>query len=117
MWPRVLELVLACWLAISPFIFRYPGAERALWASDFSCAAVVAALALLSVHPRMRRLHWGHFVVAAWLMVTAYLAPLPPSPPHQNHLLVALLLALLAILPTQVARMPRAWRAFYDSAA
>src|SRR5207247_2056429 len=51
MWARVVEVMLGCWLAVSPFVFRHPAEERAWWANDLICALLVVALALLSVWP------------------------------------------------------------------
>lgn len=48
MWARVVEVMIGCWLAMSPFIFRHPADQEALWANDLPCAFGVVALALLS---------------------------------------------------------------------
>lgn len=57
MWARVAEFMLACWLAMSPFIFRHSAEHWPLWASDFVCAMAVAALSLLSYWQPTR---WAH---------------------------------------------------------
>src|ERR1700733_6050280 len=72
MWARVVEFMLACWLAISPFIFRYPGNDMFLWANDFVCASLVALFALLSFWHPLRNIHLLTLGVALWLWCMGY---------------------------------------------
>lgn len=111
MWPRIVETMLACWLAVSPFVFRYSGDDPLLWWNAFACAALVACLSLASLAPRFDRLHFGVLAVAAWLAAPALagIGSPPPAAPLQNQFLVALLLGMLAVLPTRSNRPPRPW--------
>ena len=72
MWPRIVEVMLACWLTVSPFIFDYDEADRLLWITAYLSAAAVATLSLLSLSRRFDKVHLGILVVAAWLAVTGY---------------------------------------------
>lgn len=118
MWPRTVEVMLALWLAVSPFVFRHPAGERGLWASDLVCAVVVATLALASYRQKWRRVHLFELGVAGWLVLFGYLGGGEGRPPgFQNALVVGLTLALFNILPSEANEPPRLWRAFYEERA
>ena len=115
MWPRVVEVILGCWLAMSPFIFRYGPDETFLWANDFATAAVVVAIGLLGCWPRLEKIHFLQLAVSAYLVVVAFLAAPPPPPaPYQNYVCVGLLLLIVGVLPSRGALPPRSWQAFYE---
>lgn len=109
MWARAAEFMLACWLAVSPFVFAHE--ERGLWAADLACAAALAALALLSFCPRLRRAHLAELAVAGWMTGSAWLQddPKAPRPALQNRMGVGLVLLMLPIVPTRADRPPEAW--------
>ena len=115
MWPRVCEIALACWIALSPFIFRYgQGEPRTLWVTAFVCATLVAVFALASYIRRLDKAHLLSLGVAAWLVGTAMLhEQSPPPPPYQNHVVTGLLLLIFAILPSHAERPPAAWEDYY----
>lgn len=108
MWARVVEVMLACWLAASPFVFEHGADDRALWVADLAGAAAVATFALLSFSPKLRRAHLGQIAVAGWLVGTGYVGS--PDPAHENHVVVGLLLAMLAIVPTEASKPHPSWR-------
>ncbi|HEX2033210.1 MAG TPA: hypothetical protein VHS99_03415 [Chloroflexota bacterium] len=115
MWARNAELLLACWLAASPFIFRHGPDEPLRWANDLACAVVVGAVALLSHRRRQTPIHLLNAAAGLWLVATSLLgagAALPAPAAHQNWIVVGLLLLMLGILPSEAARPPRAWREF-----
>lgn len=111
MWARVVEVMLGCWLAVSPFVFRHGPDTRDLWTTDLACAAIIVTLALLSFAPRLRRAHLGQLAVAAWLVGFGYTGE--GAPAHQNQIVVGLLLAMLAIVPSEASRPPPSWRAWW----
>jgi hypothetical protein len=112
MWARDLELCLGLWLAMSPFVFGYPDGSEALYASDFVCAAAIAALALLSYTRRARHAHLLELPVAAWLVGYGWVRALEAhAPSTQNHILVGLLVGMLANIPNHAPRPPESWRA------
>jgi|SRR5688572_14813536 len=114
MWARVIEVMLGCWLAISPFIFRHSEEDRVLWFSDLFAAMVVIILALVSFWPPLRFAHVANLVIALWLIGFGFWASPYPSPPAlQNDIVVGLLLLMFAIIPNQATRPPRSWRVFY----
>lgn len=110
MWPRVVEVMFGCWLAMSPFIFDHPPDEPRLWWNDVGCAAVVIALALASFHRRMRWAHFWIIAVGLWLIASGYVATEEPVPAAvQNDVLVGWLLLMFAIIPNAADRPPPAW--------
>jgi hypothetical protein len=112
MWPRIMELVIAAWLAASPFVFGSINGPTKFWASDFAAAAAIAILALASFAERTRRAHVLELLVAAWLLGFGYLASAEPLPNLQNNILTAMVLMMVAIIPTPATEPPRAWKEF-----
>ena len=111
MWARVVEIMLGCWLAMSPFIFRHAAEATMFWANDLTCALIVVTLATLSFWEPARKSHLGILVIALWLVGYGYFgAPYPTPGALQNDILVGLLLLMLAIIPSEASLPPRAWR-------
>jgi hypothetical protein len=110
MWARVVETMLACWLAISPLIFRGAAATATLWMIDLATAALVALFALASFWPPTRHAHLAIIAVASALITAGMLSSYPPEPTDQNHILVGLLLLLFAIVPNEATHPPKAWQ-------
>lgn len=114
MWPRVAELLIAAWLASSPWILAAPaGAEFFLRANALGCAALIALFALLSFRAALEKAHLLSIAVALWIIGVAFAAPNPPPPAmYQNFVVVGLLLLLIAVLPSRASEPPKAWRDF-----
>lgn len=111
MWARNIELALGLWLALSPFIFSHPPGETGLWINDFTCAAIVVSLSVLTYWSPLRRAHLGELAVAVWLMALGwYTTRSGETPASQNHIVVGLLLAMFAIIPSRASLPPRGWR-------
>lgn len=117
MWPRVLEMALACWLAISPFVFDYDEGERLLWRLSFSASAAVFTLSALSTWSPTKRAHLGSLAVAAVLCFVGYFAvdERPGPPAYQNLIVTGLLIAMFAVLPRSVTLPPAAWRRHWQT--
>jgi hypothetical protein len=116
MWGRILQILCAGWLAISPFALSGYGAPSMLVTiTDVVCAAVVALLAAVSYHRRVPQLHLATVIPALWLIGTAILkTPSPPPPIHQSGVITGLLLLLLVLVPTHASSPPRGWDAYND---
>src|SRR5690554_759482 len=118
MWARVVEVMLGCWLIISPFIFRLPSDATFLWVTDFVCGTLIIVIALTAIRPKIEKVHFLNLLVAAYLIIISYASgETPPSAPYQNYMTVALLLVILAVIPTRGILPPRTWQAFYEKEA
>ena len=118
MWARVAELMLGCWLVLSPLIFRGTEAVAAFALRDIAVGTAVMTCSLLSFWPRTA---WAHFItatLAVGLGAIAWAGWERPGPPAaQNEITLALLLLLLAIIPNETSLPPRPWRAARESEA
>jgi hypothetical protein len=115
MWARVVEFMLACWLAISPFIFHYPKDQTTLWVNDFTCSILIALFSLLSFHEKLEKMHLLILLVGLWLLAFGYRAfPLDATHAEQNATTVGLLLLMVAIIPSHSQLPPKKWRRFYE---
>ena len=112
MWPRMVEILIAIWLAASPFVLGHIDEHPALSISDIACGVIIAASAVISFSEHWRRMHLGELAVAAWLLGFGYLGSSEPLPGLQNDILVALVLMMFAIIPSEANRPPRSWRTF-----
>jgi hypothetical protein len=116
MWARVVEFMLACWLALSPFILRYPAEDTFLWANDFICASLVALFALLSFWHPLRKIHLMTLGVALWLWGLGYTSlPGITPPPQENSVVIGLMLLMLAIIPSHSHHTTLSWQEFIDN--
>lgn len=105
MWARNLELLLAAWLACSPWIFARTSFEAA---TDLACATALGALAWIARRRPDGHAHLLELVVALVLVVLGRLDA--PAPGAQNQIAVGLLVGLVAIVPSEASRPPRGWR-------
>lgn len=112
MWARAIEITLACFLAISSFIFSYP--ENLLWL-DLVLAFFLALFSLLSFSHRLRKMHLCNLIISFFLIGLAYFAEgNPPAPPFQNYMVLGILLFMLVILPSEASKPPVPWSKFYQ---
>jgi hypothetical protein len=115
MWPRVVEVMLGVWLALSPFIFGHLPEEAWRWGTDFGASTAVILLALLSFWTPLRHIHLANFLVGLWLVFFGWYWEGYPAPPAlQNDIVTGLLLLMFAIIPNEASRPPKAWREFYS---
>ena len=78
MWARVVEVMLAVWLAVSPFIFPDEGESPSQWLS-YGLATLIATLALLSYWRPTAQAHLVIFLVAVGMYFWARFAALLPD--------------------------------------
>jgi hypothetical protein len=114
MWARIIEVMLGCWLAMSPFIFRHAGEDKFLWFNDLFSAIAIIAFALVSFWPPLQFAHVANLLVALWLIAFGFWAsPYPTPPALQNDIMVGLMLLMFAIIPNEATRPPIPWREFF----
>lgn len=111
MWARWCEILIALWLAVSPWIFA--GSWVSPWphyADDFAIAAVF--LAAIASHFRpARHAHLLSAAVATWLILVAWFqADDSATAAQQSRFLTGLLLLMFAILPNHASTPPPAWK-------
>lgn len=110
MWSRVVEVMIGCWLLMSPFVFHHQGEETALWINDFASGGAIMAFALLSYWQPTRHAHLLSLLVGGWLMVFAYLKGFgDASAASQNHLIVGLTLVMFAVIPNDASHPTPDW--------
>ena len=115
MWPRTVEVMFALWLAISPFVFRYPGDQPGLWWHDFIVATLLAGLALVSFVHSTRRAHLLELLVAGWLIGYGWVtANGVHDAPRQNWMCLGLLLLMTAVIPSDCVKPPYRWLAWNE---
>jgi hypothetical protein len=110
MWPRNVEIMLALWLSLSPFVFRIPAGHTGVWAVDLGAAVLIMVFSLASYWRPLRRAYLGTLAVGLGLAIYGLVQSRPPPSWHQNHILVGLLLAMFAILPSPASAPPRSGR-------
>jgi len=110
MWGRVVEIMTAVWLAVSPFVFRSQDNTILLW-GDLGIALLIVTLAGLSYWQPTRHAHLGILLIAIGLALWGRMAGTPPPVYHQNHIVVGLFLMMIAIIPNEASRPPLVWRA------
>ncbi|MDX1582443.1 MAG: SPW repeat protein [Thermoanaerobaculia bacterium] len=114
-WPRLLEIVIGCWLLMSPFLFGHYPDHRALWLSDLISGLAIVVISSMSISRKFFRLYLGNLLVAFWIIVHAYGQSPPPGhaiPAIQNELITGLVLGMVAIIPSDTSRPPREWQEF-----
>ena len=110
MWARVVEFMIGCWLAMSPFIFGHTADDILFWTVDLVAAMLVMTLALISYWPPLRHAHLAVGLVALALILVGRFGIAPPIPPAgQNYILVGLLLLMFALVPNNASQPPKAW--------
>lgn len=108
MWARVVEFMIGCWLAMSPFIFQHGSDDILFWSTDLVAASLVTTLALLSYWFPTRHAHLGIGLVALALVLIGRFGVATPIPPAgQNYILAGLLLLMFAIVPNNASAPPR----------
>jgi len=115
MWARIVEFMLAAWLSVSPFIFRYPDDRFFFWANDLVCSILIAFFSLICYYRPLRKMHLCNLLIAFWLIALGYIFRGDPlDVALQNYVTFGLLLLMVAIVPTDSEKPPMSWRDFYE---
>ncbi|WP_164103931.1 hypothetical protein [Candidatus Laterigemmans baculatus] len=109
MWSRVVEVMLAVWLAVSPYIFPNEDRSPSQWLL-YGLALLVGTLAAASYWKPLARAHLVIFPVAVGMYFWGRFSSTPPGPGYQNLIGVGFLLMMFSIIPNECTRPPHSWR-------
>lgn len=109
MWGRVVELMIAVWVAISPFVFRVADDTTLLWC-DSLIALSICVFSGLAFWMPTRHAHLLTLPLSIGLVLWGRFAELPPPPIHQNHIVVGFFLMLMVFVPNDASYPPVGWR-------
>lgn len=116
MWARIVEFMLACWLAISPYIFGYTKEETLLWINDYVCSSLLIFFSLICLYKPLRKMHLCNLILAFWLISMGFYSKSLPLPGYiQNYVVLGILLLMIGIVPSEASLPPMPWRKFYES--
>jgi hypothetical protein len=111
MWPRVVEIMLGCWLLVTPFVFRATPALGDYAMNAVVSGAFIAAASILAFWRPLRVAHLATLAIAAWLTLHGYFSADRPGPPAaQNEIVVGLIVLLFSLLPNHINDPPASWR-------
>jgi hypothetical protein len=109
MWGRVIEIMTATWLLLSPFIFRAQGQAAILW-FDVCVALLIAVLSSVSYWRPLQYAHLAILIIAIVLvLVGRFSTPMPAVAAHQNHIFVGYFLMMIAIIPNNASQPAEDW--------
>jgi hypothetical protein len=117
MWPRVVEILLAVWLVAGSLLLS-AGERPSVRPQELVAAGAIVLIALLSFHPRLRRLYLLQVAMGVWLIGYSFWVSEGPAPPAiQSAILVGALLLMFGLIPNEANQPPRSWRRLNESAA
>ena len=109
MWGRVVEVMTAVWLLLSPFVFSAEDNPYILW-GDIGTACLIALLSGLSYWHPLRHAHFAILGIAVGLvLVGRFVTPPPAIAAQQNHIVVGFFLMMIAIIPNSASLPPSGW--------
>ena len=109
MWGRVVELMVAVWISLSPFIFRVSD-DQSIVLADQGIALTICVVAGLSFWKPTRFAHLLTLPLSIGLILWARFAELPPPAIHQNHIVVGCFLLLMVFVPNDASYPPLQWQ-------
>lgn len=113
MWARIVEIMLAFWLAISSFIFQSSCPDLWFRKNDLICSSLLLFFSLLSFANRFEKMHLCNGGVTLWMIFVAF--HFPAAPILENELILGLLFLILALIPSHSELPPKGWRDFYTT--
>ena len=110
MWPRIAEILIGAWLAVSPWLLT-KGAVPSQMAIDVIAGLLFVLFAIIELTTSYRSAHFLSILVA--LVLTAWgwfhVESIPFSLP-QHDILVGLTILVFAIIPTGISTPPEGWQ-------
>jgi len=108
MWGRVVEMMTAVWIALSPFIFRASHDPTIVWADNLIALSIVT-FSSISLWKPTQHAHLIILGIALGMIIWGRSSSTPPIPAHQNHIFVGVFLMMIAIIPNNATRPPENW--------
>jgi hypothetical protein len=107
-WPNWLNVLLAIWLFISPWVLRYAAVETAAW-NAWVVAIVIAALSIAALARLAQWEEWVNLALGVWLIVSPWILGFSANANAMgNAVIVGIICAILAIFGLMAARRAEA---------
>lgn len=95
-WQDWVNLLLAVWLFISPWVLNYTGLGAAAW-NAWIVAVVIGVIAVAALSQYARWEEWTNLVLGLWLVISPWvLAVAAPPVVYWNFVIIGLLIAVFA---------------------
>lgn len=115
MWPRTVEIMLAFWLLLGPFIFDPSGRAPLPFAASYVAAFATLTFSSLSFFRKWERAHVGTLGAGVLLTTLAYVAAGPEAAPgYQNLIISGLLISMMAMIPSHCDVPPKKWELYFE---
>ena len=104
-WQDWVNLVLAVWLFVSPWVLTYLDVPSAAW-NAWVIGALVALVSIVALVQFAQWEEWINFVLGLWLLVSPWVMGFAQSNPAAlwNHVVVGLVVGGLALWDAMVSR-------------
>lgn len=107
-WPNWLNVLLAIWLFISPWVLQYAAVETAAW-NAWVVAIAIAALSIAALARLAQWEEWVNLALGVWLIFSPWILGFSANANAMgNAVIVGIICAILAIFGLMAARRAEA---------
>jgi hypothetical protein len=107
-WPNWLNVLLAIWLFISPWVLQYAAVQTAAW-NAWVVAIVIAALSIGALARLAQWEEWVNLALGIWLILSPWILGFSANANAMgNAVVVGIICAILAIFGLMAARRAEA---------
>jgi hypothetical protein len=107
-WPNWLNVLLAIWLFISPWVLQYAAVGTAAW-NAWVVAIVIAALSIAALAKLAQWEEWVNLALGVWLILSPWILGFSANANAMgNAVIVGIICAILAIFGLMAARRAEA---------
>jgi len=107
-WPNWLNVLLAIWLFISPWVLQYAAVETAAW-NAWVVAIAIAALSIAALARLAQWEEWVNLALGVWLILSPWILGFSANANAMgNAVIVGIICAILAIFGLMAARRAEA---------
>lgn len=115
-WPRIVEILLGCWLSLSPAFLGWANGNPATLLSERFFGSAIIIVAIVAIVLPWEPLHFLIAPLDLWILIVPYFEFARPGPAlAQSDITVGLVLLMMLILPTRALEPPKSWRVFRDA--